>query len=176
MPFDEASSELLEGIRVKAGCILDVGTGSGKAAFMALKVMGDAGCVIGVDVSKRMVERAHLRRVEEDLHSIAFLRGCGEHLPFRDEVFGAVFSNFGLAHFRDPVASLDEMTRVLEKGGRTGVADHRHPIHIDVHPLFKEVQPKTVVDWISGKLRGLGCRTTSAPFLRRNFYVVIGRR
>jgi SAM-dependent methyltransferase len=46
------------------------------------------------------------------------VRGVGEQLPFRDEVFDAVFSIAMLEHVKDPFACAREITRVLKPGGR----------------------------------------------------------
>lgn len=44
--------------------------------------------------------------------------GVGEDLPFRDEVFDAVFSLAVLEHVRDPFRCAAEIVRVLKPGGR----------------------------------------------------------
>lgn len=173
LSFEEASSRLLEELCVGSRCVLDVGTGNGRVALAALEMMGNKGYVIGVDISRNMLEEARLRKVKENIDSAAFLRACSEHLPFRNEIFDVVYSNFGLAHFKSPIISLDEIIRVLKREGRIGVADYKHPSHIDVHSLFKNLEPAAIVSWITERLKRR-CRTVSVPFLEGNFYVVIG--
>jgi ubiquinone/menaquinone biosynthesis C-methylase UbiE len=173
LSFEKASSRLLEELCVRSGYVLDVGTGNGRVALAALEIMGNKGCVIGVDISKNMLEEARLRRVREDIDSATLIRACSEHLPFRNEIFDVVYSNFGLAHFKSPMISLDEMIRVLKREGKIGVADYKHPSHIDVHSLFKKLEPAAIVGWIAERLKKR-CRTVSVPFLEGNFYVVTG--
>lgn len=120
-----------------------------------------------------MLEEARLCKVKESINSVTFLRACCEHLPFKNEIFDVVYSNFGLAHFKSPMISLDEMIRVLKTEGRIGVADYKHPSHIDVHSLFKKLEPAAIVSWIAERLKKR-CRTVSVPFLEGNFYVVTG--
>jgi SAM-dependent methyltransferase len=43
--------------------------------------------------------------------------GVGEHLPFRDQTFDAVFSLNVLEHVADPLRCAAEITRVLKSGG-----------------------------------------------------------
>ena len=176
LSFDEASSRLLEELCVRSGYVLDVGTGNGREALAALEVMGNKGYVIGVDISKNMLEEARLRTVREGIDSATFIRACSEHLPFRNEIFDVVYSNFGLAHFNSPMISLDEMVRVLKKTGRIGIADYRHPVRIAVHQMFKESEPVTVVGWIAKRLRRLDCRIVNVPLLEGDFYVIIGAK
>jgi len=173
LSFEEASSRLLEELCVRSGYILDLGTGNGRVALDALEMMGNKGYVIGVDISKNMLEEARLRRVREGIDSATFIRACSEHLPFRNDIFDVVYSNFGLAHFESPMTSLDEMVRVLKGGGKIGLADYKHPSHIDVHPLFKKLEPAAIIGWIAERLKR-HCRTVSVPFLKGNFYVVTG--
>lgn len=173
LSFEKASSRLLEELCVRSRYVLDVGTGNGRVALAALEAMGNKGYVIGVDISKNMLEEARLRRVKKGIHSATFIRACSEHLPFRNDIFDVVYSNFGLAHFKSPMMSLDEMVRVLKRKGRIGVADYKHPSHIDVHSLFKKLEPAAIVGWIAERFKRR-CRTVSVSFLEGNFYVVTG--
>lgn len=173
LSFEETSSRLLEELCIRSGYVLDLGTGNGRVALDALEMMDNKGYVIGVDISKNMLEKARLRRVREGIDSATFIQACSEHLPFRNDIFDVVYSNFGLAHFKSPMISLDEMIRVLKREGKIGVADYKHPSHIDVHPLFKKLEPTAIVDWIAERLKK-HCRTVSVPFLEGNFYVVTG--
>lgn len=132
--------------------------------------------VIGIDLSEEALRKALQREANRGLFSVAFVRGCGESLPFRDEGFVAVFSNFGLAHFSDPNGGLEEMVRVLRRGGRIGLADYRHPVYKNVHSLFKELEPSAAAEWIADKLRQLRCHSVRTVFLSGDFYAVVGER
>lgn len=43
--------------------------------------------------------------------------GCGQRLPFADDSFDLVFSEYVFEHLEDPAAALDEIGRVLRPGG-----------------------------------------------------------
>jgi ubiquinone/menaquinone biosynthesis C-methylase UbiE len=74
--------------------------------------------VVGLDASATMLERgaADLRR--SGLGNLALVRGDAASLPFLDHSFDGVCCFAALHLFADPLAGLDEMTRVLAPGGR----------------------------------------------------------
>ncbi len=63
------------------------------------------------------------------------VRGVGEFLPFRDEVFHTVFCVSALNHMLDHRACIEEIFRVLKRGGRcfVGAESNRG---IDPHHLW----------------------------------------
>jgi len=99
-------------------CVLDVSTGTGEAALMALPMVGASGAVVGVDIAPAMLESARSR-----LNSPGFLpvAADGQALPFRDGSFDAVFCQLGLMFFPDPARGLAEFRRVLRRGRRAAV-------------------------------------------------------
>jgi SAM-dependent methyltransferase len=97
--------------------VLDVACGTGVVARHAAAATGDGGLVAGLDISPGMLALA-----AELAPSIDWRAGAAESLPFDDESFDAVVSQFGLMFFADRVAALREMHRVLKPGGRMAVA------------------------------------------------------
>ncbi len=97
--------------------VLDVACGTGVLACAAAERVGTSGAVVGLDINEEMLVVA--RRKSE---SIQWCHGQAESLPFPDESFDAVVSQFGFMFFEDQVASLLEMMRVLRPGGRMAVA------------------------------------------------------
>ena len=97
--------------------VLDVATGPGEAAAMALSV-GGAGLVVGADISRTMVDAARIR-----LEGLSFMPVVtdGQALPFKDGCFDAVVCQLGLQFFPDPVRGLSEFRRVLRTGKRAAV-------------------------------------------------------
>jgi ubiquinone/menaquinone biosynthesis C-methylase UbiE len=92
--------------------ILDVGTGTGRAAIALAK---RGGIVTAVDASGEMLEVAERRAREADTR-IAFARGDAHHLEFPDRAFDAVVCLRVLMHTPDWRGSLRELCRV--SGGR----------------------------------------------------------
>ena len=98
--------------------VLDVSTGTGEAARMALPLVGSEGVVIGADISPTMLTSARARLCGSLFLPIA---ADGQALPFRDASFDAVVCQLGLQFFPDPVRGLREFRRVLRKGGRVAI-------------------------------------------------------
>jgi demethylmenaquinone methyltransferase/2-methoxy-6-polyprenyl-1,4-benzoquinol methylase len=95
------------------GRVLDLGGGTGAAN----DVFGDRE-VVALDPAAEMLalNRAGYRVV-----------GAGEHLPFRDGSFDAVFSAYVFRNLDSVSATLEEIARVLRVGGRAGVVDLGRP-------------------------------------------------
>ena len=89
---------VLGATEVAPGCrVLDVSTGTGEAAFMALPIVGASGFVIGADISPAMLEGARARLNEPVFRPVAT---DGQALPFRDASFDCVICQLGLQFFQ----------------------------------------------------------------------------
>ncbi len=97
--------------------VLDVASGTGVLACAAAERVGPGGSVVGLDPNEEM--RAVARRKNS---FIEWRDGRAEALPFQDESFDAVVSQFGFMFFEDQPGALREMMRVLRPGGRLAVA------------------------------------------------------
>lgn len=97
--------------------VLDVACGTGALTREAVRRVGPTGQVSGVDPNPEMLAEA--RRVAP---SIDWHDGRAEALPFTDDAFDAVVSQFGFMFFDDHVAALREMQRVTTPDGTITVA------------------------------------------------------
>ena len=105
---------------------LDVGCGTGistLALASRMKSEEPNGCssseLVGVDVSKKMIQIAQRKAVESDFN-VNFLVASAEQLSFHDESFDVVICNFGPHLFADSTQALKEMAKTLKSGGRLG--------------------------------------------------------
>ena len=103
--------------------ILDIGCGAGFDAFVAARMTGPQGRVIGIDVTEEMIEKANGNLILLGLDKVSFEKGDAEALPFEDQIFDVVISNgaFNLVFSKEK--ALEEAFRVLRPGGRFMIAD-----------------------------------------------------
>ena len=97
--------------------VLDVACGTGVLARHVLDRVGPEGGVVGLDRNDAMLAVA--RRT---MPMIEWRQGLAESLPFPDNSFDAVVSQFGLMFFDDRIAALSEMNRVLRPDGKFAFA------------------------------------------------------
>jgi SAM-dependent methyltransferase len=116
--FGQWCDRMLVAARVRPGQrVLDVACGTGILARHALTRVGPSGSVAGVDPGPGMLAVAR-----EKAPDIDWRHGTAESLPFPDDSFDAVVSQFGMMFFTDRSQAVHEMTRVLVPGGRLAVA------------------------------------------------------
>lgn len=116
--FGQWPARLLTAGGIQSGDrVLDVACGTGIVARIAETIVGPAGKVAGIDVNDGMLAVAKRKAPK-----IEWRCGRAEALPFDDDAFDAVASQFGLMFFADRVAALREMRRVVRPGGRIVVA------------------------------------------------------
>ena len=97
--------------------VLDVACGTGVLARTISSRTGPTGYVAGLDPNLGMLAVA-----EELAPAVDWQQGTAESLPFPDNSFDYVVSQFGLMFFTDRERALREMLRVLNLGGFLVVA------------------------------------------------------
>jgi demethylmenaquinone methyltransferase/2-methoxy-6-polyprenyl-1,4-benzoquinol methylase len=95
--------------------VLDVATGP---AGVALAIRSATGAqVVGIDLTRPMLERAGQNLVSLHEDGVHLVQGRGEELPFEDGSFDAVTFTYLLRYVADPAATLVELARVVRPGG-----------------------------------------------------------
>lgn len=116
--MEEWAPRVAAAAEIRAGQnVLDVACGTGVLTRAAADRTGPTGMVTGLDLSPRMLAVAE--RLSPELR---WRQGNAEALPFADDSFDAVVSQFGLMFIPDRPSALREMMRVLAPGGRLVVA------------------------------------------------------
>ncbi len=103
--------------RLPTGRILDVGGGTG-AANPDLSTPDQPREIVAIAPSPEMLS---LNNADERVV------GVGEHLPFDDASFDAVFSAYVFRNLDSVADTLAEVARVLRPGGKAGIVDLARP-------------------------------------------------
>ena len=116
--FQEWCLRVSEKANVKQGdWIIDVACGTGALAVAVSGNVGSGGKTVGVDINEAMLDIAKSKP-----SSVEWINAPAEALPFEDEYFDCVVSQFGLMYFENQENAIREMIRVLKKDGSLAVA------------------------------------------------------
>ncbi len=155
------------------GCtVLDLGCGSGRDAYLAARLVGPDGYVLGVDMTEEQLDVAQRHRDPQmarfgyDRPNVDFRHGYIENLQalgLTDDSVDVVISNCVINLSPDKRAVFSEIFRVLKPGGELYFsdvfADRRVPAHLTGHPvLYGECLGGALyVEDFRRLLRELGC-------------------
>jgi len=98
---------------------LDIGCGSGQTLIELGERVGEAGYVLGVDISEPMVRRARERIREAGFRQVAVELGDAQSYAF-PAPFDLEFSRLGVMFFQDAVVAFKNLLGALRSGGRLG--------------------------------------------------------
>ncbi len=136
--FEPWTKHLIQGAGVGQGSrVLDVACGSGILTRHAYRQVGETGHATGLDPAPGMIAAA-----SEIEPGIEWVLGSAEELPFADEHFDCVVSQFGMMFFHDKDAAARQMFRVLATDGRLAVAVWNsianNPVYGDIIAVLDE--------------------------------------
>jgi ubiquinone/menaquinone biosynthesis C-methylase UbiE len=118
--FGPAVEDLLDWVGISPGdSVLDVATGSGRAALAARRRGAQ---VTGIDFSLVQLSEAEYHAARAGFDDIQLDEGDFEALPYPDHHFSAVISTFGVLHAARAETAAGELERVLAYGGQLGIA------------------------------------------------------
>lgn len=103
--------------------VLDLGSGAGFDAFLALNRVGPTGHVIGVDMTDDMLALARENAAKRGVANVEFRKGNIEDLPVESGTVDYVISNCVINLSPDKPAVFGEIARVLKPGGHFAVSD-----------------------------------------------------
>lgn len=103
--------------------VVDMGCGAGIDSLIASNMVGDAGAVVGVDMTPSMLAKARAAAEASGRTNVEFRSGLAESLPIEDGWADVVISNGVLNLVPDKARALREFYRVLAPGGRIQIGD-----------------------------------------------------
>lgn len=113
--------ELVDDAALRTGeRVVDVGCGTGAVTLLAAERVGPGGSVVGVDPSVEMLNVA-CSLPNPSGAAILWLEAPAEALPVETDTKDVVLCQLALMFVADPRAALEEMHRVLTKGGRVAI-------------------------------------------------------
>ena len=110
------------GIR-KGDIVVDLGSGAGNDAFVARAIVGDAGRVIGIDMTHEMIDKANKNNQRLGYTNIEFRFGEIETMPLDNETADVVVSNCVLNLVPNKQKAFAEIHRILKTGGHFCISD-----------------------------------------------------
>jgi len=132
----------LDSIETPPKRALDLGTGTGRAAFILARRYPEAE-VVGADLAVAMLEEARARTPPELADRVRFEEADAERLPYPDE-------SFDLVTLANMIPFFDELTRVTAPGGTlvfSFSAGPETPIYVPPELLRKELAKRGFADF-----------------------------
>lgn len=103
--------------------VIDLGSGAGNDAFIARKIVGERGHVIGIDFTEKMIELANTNTSKLGYKNVEFRHGDIESMPLFSNKADVVVSNCVLNLVPNKYKVFSEIYRVLKPGGHFSISD-----------------------------------------------------
>ena len=139
--YDDYTEHALRLAGLRPGMrVLDIGSGPGDVSFVAARLVGPTGTVLGVDAAPEMIELARARAAEQGLFTVHFERAAIDAIAL-DEPVDAVVGRLILMHLPDPAATLRRLSSVVRPGGVIAFSENdiSGTHSIPEMPLFAQV-------------------------------------
>ena len=132
----------LASLELRPGKVLDLGTGTGRAAFLLARRYPDAE-VVGADLAADMLAQARKLTPDELSGRVRFEEADAEHLPYGN-------GSFDLVSLANMIPFFDELGRVTASGGAVVFsfsAGPQTPIYVPPEVLRKRLEARGFTDF-----------------------------
>lgn len=110
--------------KISAGdTVIDLGSGAGNDAFIARKLVGDNGKVLGIDFTEAMVSKARANAEKLGFNNVEFRLGDIDDMPVTSNYANVIVSNCVLNLVPNKHKVISEIYRVLKPGGHFSISD-----------------------------------------------------
>src|SRR6266496_3818655 len=110
--------------KIKNGdTVIDLGSGAGNDAFIARRIVGETGRVIGIDITDAMIKKSRENAESLGLNNVEFRLGDIENMPITSNKADVIVSNCVLNLVPNKQKVMSEVYRVLKPGGHFSISD-----------------------------------------------------
>jgi arsenite methyltransferase len=110
--------------KIKAGdTVIDLGSGAGNDAFIARKIVGENGKVLGIDFTEAMIAKARTNAEKLSFNNVEFRLGDIDDMPVNSNYADVIVSNCVLNLVPNKHKVISEIFRVLKPGAHFSISD-----------------------------------------------------
>lgn len=103
--------------------VIDLGSGAGNDAFIARKIVGEKGRVLGIDFTEAMIKKARVNAEKLNFNNVEFRLGDIDDIPVTSNYANVIVSNCVLNLVPNKYKVISEIYRVLRPGGHFSISD-----------------------------------------------------
>ncbi|MFM6925584.1 MAG: arsenite methyltransferase [Ferruginibacter sp.] len=110
--------------KIKTGdTVIDLGSGAGNDAFIARKIVGETGKVMGIDFTEAMINKARANAEKLGFNNVEFRLGDIDDMPVTSNYADVIVSNCVLNLVPNKHKVISEIFRVLKPGAHFSISD-----------------------------------------------------
>ncbi|MEO6251783.1 MAG: arsenite methyltransferase [Ferruginibacter sp.] len=110
--------------KIKSGdTVIDLGSGAGNDAFIARKIVGENGKVLGIDFTEAMISKARTNAEKLNFNNVEFRLGDIDNMPVTSNYADVIVSNCVLNLVPNKYKVISEIFRVLKPGAHFSISD-----------------------------------------------------
>ena len=103
--------------------VIDLGSGAGNDAFIARRIVGEQGKVLGIDFTEAMINRARANAEKLQYKNVEFRHGDIDDMPVTANYADVIVSNCVLNLVPNKHKVISEIYRVLKPGAHFSISD-----------------------------------------------------